>query len=672
MPRSLALCLVFAFAACSEEHDAPDVPLPFAVKGDRLAVWDGSEHRPLFVKGMNLGVAVPGTLAGELAATREQYDRWLEQIGAAGFNSIRVYTLHYPRFFDAVAHYNQRHASAPIYVLQGVWLDEENPSQDLYDMTDQFDDNIREVVDCVHGRRSIAERRGRAHGSFKSDISRWVLGYIIGREVYPTEITVTNQKHAADTSYKGESISLPSGSPSEVWFARHLDTLVSYERARYGSERPVSVSSWPTLDPLAHPSESRLSSEDSESLDLENIDTTNAPGGYFASYHAYPYYPDFMTRDPEYLSAVDREGPSSYYGYLLALKAHYRRHPLLIAEFGVPTSWGNAHFGADGMDHGGQDEREQGHDAARMLDSMLDANCAGGAFFAWIDEWWKRTWIVDALAFPRDRYPLWHNLSSPEQNFGLIAFDAPAPAFERWPAERGDAGLRELGVDLDHEFLHVRLQLSEAGVDGQTLTVGFDTYRDDAGESRLPGDLASAHRDEFALVWSPPAAPQLYVTPAYDLFGIWHRMSAGSQLYRSVASDAGEWVPVRWLNNTREEGESVEREIDEVGKLDVGGPELASDKRYGLIVDGSTLHLRLPWTLLQFSDPSTGTVIDDDRATAGTETAVSEGVAISAWLGDERLATGRLRWNGWNGVPSTVERTKASLQIFSEGVRALP
>ena len=62
---------------------------------------------------------------------------------------------------------------------------------------------------------------------------------------------------------------------------------------------------------------------------------------------------------------------------------------------------------------------------------LIDADCAGGFMFAWMDEWFKPTWIVSYLesfgffsgyAIIPTRQ-LWHNLTSPEQNFGLISFD---------------------------------------------------------------------------------------------------------------------------------------------------------------------------------------------------------------------------------------------------------
>jgi len=48
---------------------------PYSVDDRHLTIWNGEYYSPLFIKGMNLGVAVPGTFPGELKATRDDYAR---------------------------------------------------------------------------------------------------------------------------------------------------------------------------------------------------------------------------------------------------------------------------------------------------------------------------------------------------------------------------------------------------------------------------------------------------------------------------------------------------------------------------------------------------------------------------------------------------------------------
>ena len=82
------------------------VNLPFIADGEFLKVFRNGSYEPIFLKGVNLGVAVPGTQPGELAASREQYAHWLQEIADADLNYIRTYTLHYPRFYEELENYN--------------------------------------------------------------------------------------------------------------------------------------------------------------------------------------------------------------------------------------------------------------------------------------------------------------------------------------------------------------------------------------------------------------------------------------------------------------------------------------------------------------------------------------------------------------------------------------
>ena len=77
----------------------------------------------------------------------------------------------------------------------------------------------------------------------------------------------------------------------------------------------------------------------------------------------------------------------------------------------------------------------------------------------------------------------------------------------------------------------------------------------------------------------------------------------------------------------------------------------------------------MPWALLQFTDPSTLSVLDDDRSTAERETAVSEGIAVSISFNGELLESGRYRWEAWDEAPPTTERRKSSWEILAEGLK---
>lgn len=651
-------------------------PVPFKAAAQTLQVRRGESYQPLFLKGINLGVGLPGTQAGDLAASREQYAAWFARMAELGFNNLRVYTLHYPRFYEELARYNAAHPDKPLYLFHGAWLDEEEGAHDLYDETRQFDTSIKEVVDAIHGNLTLTTRAGRAYGTYTADVSRWVMGWIIGREVHPEEVLYTNERHASDTRYEGQNVAL-SGSPSETWFAERLDGMIQYEREKYGVDRPIAVSSWPTLDPLDHPTENPLeSSEDIASIDMRKLEVKNLPAGFFASYHAYPYYPNFMIHEPRYQSFKDTQGVNNYLGYLQDLKAHYGEIPLVIGEYGTSSSWGNAHFSPNGIHHGGLDERAQMAAMARMTQNIHDTGLAGGMVFAWIDEWWKRTWIVDELTFPRERYRLWHNLTSPEENFGLIAFDIDNPHYQT--LQRGTGRVQHIETAADAAYFYLRLQLQAPLAAHEKLTLGIDTYRDDLGERLLPGGIQTARRNEFALeIASDKPMAQLRVTQPYDLLGIWHNASGPEQLFQSRPTQGAPWLPVRWKNgqeHTSRDGQlRFPLTIHNIGELKVREGNAPKSSHDAVMLEGHQITVRLPWVLLNVVDPSTHSVMHDDRSTRGRESATSEGFGVSVALGSELLESQqRYRWPAWDSPPPTRQREKAGIEVLSDTLKRLP
>ena len=653
-------------------------PVPYATVGNYLGIWNGKEYKPVFIKGINLGVGLPGTNAGDLAATYDQYYRWFERMHQIGFNAIRIYTLHFPRFYQAFARFNMNHQDSPLYLLHGIWLDEQGDDTDLYTMGTAFDDGIKEVVDCVYGNRSINQRAGRAYGTYDTNISQWVIGWIAGREIIPSEILKTNQLHPDKTAYTGPNLKI-KGNPSEVWFTERIDKLLTHERNNYKYERPVSISSWPTLDPISHYIEPHgpNSQEDVASVDMANIELINARAGYFASYHAYPYYPNFINDEPEYKKFSDEEGPNNYLGYLTALKKHYAKFPLIIAEFGAPTSWGNAHYSYSGMNHGGYDEVMQGQSSARMMKNIYSTGCGGGALFEWIDEWWKRTWITDDLQLPRSRFALSHNIMAPEQNFGLIAFDQGKPDFNKWSKVTGTYNIKEINTAYDAEFFHLKLTFKDSLTKGDNIMIGFDTYGNELGESIMKNSVKTSNRNEFCLEINANDKAQLYVTQAYDLFGIWHKTTTDKQLFKSTKTDGEPWVPVRWKNDAQRQSDDGKYQfpdrIQEIGLLKMRNYSDEASNLDSVVINNNTVEIRIPWTLLQFADVSTRSVIAHDKKPNPTrETEVSDGISLSVSFKGELVETQRYKWDTWDKAPNTVEREKKSIPVIERLIKTIP
>ncbi len=468
------------------------LPLPLAARpaapvvparavGERFEVRAGDAWRSFYVKGVNLGAALPGKFPSEFPPDDSTYARWLRLIAEANANVVRVYTILPPAFYRAFKAWNDAHPERPLWLVHGVWA--ELPRRSDYDdpaWKAEFRREMRRVVDVVHGREAIGSRAGHAWGLYEADVSDRVLAFIIGREWEPFSIKAFNALRHTRTAYTGRFLAVDRGTPADVWMAEQCDYMLAYEWDAWDAARPIAYTNWPTLDPLHHPTEATQLEEqalrkrlglapnvrlkeydnDSESLDAMVVRTTAANvAGYFASYHAYPYYPDFIGLDSAYGRAQ-----SHYLGYLLDLKRHHAGRALLIAEYGVPSSRGVAHLDVDGMHHGGHDERAMADRDVRLTREIHDAGLAGGILFAWLDEWFKHNWVTIDLEVPAERTRLWHNVMDAEQNYGLLGLYAgdsarPEPGGDpaAWHAlaTLADSAGTRLRVGSDASYLYV-------------------------------------------------------------------------------------------------------------------------------------------------------------------------------------------------------------------------
>ena len=378
------------------------------------------------VKGVNVGMAKPGVFPGEAAITEDEYYRWFEQIGDMNANTTRVYTLHPPGFYNALLKYNESHENK-LYVLHGVWINEEKLAESLDAFEEenqkQFQSEMKKIVDVIHGNKVVKPEIGHASGDYQSDISEYVIGWVLGIEWLPEMVVNTNEVHPELGDYNGEYFETKNAAPFEYWLAEQMDFITTYEGENYKWFRPMSFTNWVTTDILDHPAEPS-DNEDMVSVDPNVIYTKKEMNetNQFASYHVYPYYPDFLNFEESYQSYVDHRGEINGYAAYLNELHEVHRLPILIAEYGLPASRGLTHENTFGLNQGYLTEDEQGAYLARIFEDIMAEKLLGGLIFTWQDEWFKRTWNTMDYDNP-DRRPYWSNAQTGEQQFGLLSFD---------------------------------------------------------------------------------------------------------------------------------------------------------------------------------------------------------------------------------------------------------
>lgn len=250
----------------------------FKAEGKYLSVYNGTEFEDIYLKGVNLGLGKPGYFPGETAITKEEYARWFRQISEMNANCIRVYTVQPPEFYEAFYEFNQK-AKEPLYLFHGTWYDETR----LVETANAFDgqlyailqQDMRDIVDLLHGNCTIAKQAGKACGTYRYDVSSYVIGWILGIESDATFVSTTNECNPDIHSYEGKYISADQLEPFEVFWAQTGDYILDYETEKYGMQRPLSYSNWPTADILEHPSET-MAEEYSVDLNVENLDVSEA------------------------------------------------------------------------------------------------------------------------------------------------------------------------------------------------------------------------------------------------------------------------------------------------------------------------------------------------------------------------------------------------------------
>ncbi|MCW3039338.1 MAG: hypothetical protein JWM31_1243, partial [Solirubrobacterales bacterium] len=632
-----------------------------------------------FWPGVNLGATLPGTFPGQLAPTRADYDRWLTGMGALGVRLLRVYTILPPHFYAAVAAYDRAHPARPIYLLHGVWIPEDEfvATQDAYAVLTAWKRELRDAVAVIHGDADLKPRRGHASGHYTADVSRWTMGWSIGVEWDPAAVASTNRIHRGMAPFRGRYVhATADASPMEDWIAAGMDLVATLE-ARRGWSRPITFTNWLTTDPLKHPSEP-LSKEDRVSVDATHMRATHRwPGGLFASFHAYPYYPDFLRY--EYAGARAADGTKDpYAGYLRQLRAHFRGMPMMITEFGVPTSLGSAHNGPLGRSQGGLSEQQAGAIDAKLLRRIREERYAGGVLFEWTDEWFKFTWNTLDLEQPAERRALWRNALTNEEHFGVLAVESGATPGkvldgrdEDWTATSSQSIAESRGpvADVrathDAEGLWLRVRFRDADA-WRTRPVRIGLGVSGHGNHGLPGTGGADPLADHAVIVGPGNRARLlqatWLDPLPWLYGRTHHFVPFDAA--AMHTGSGAWNRPRQILNRpldvpghgHHAAEFADRSLLGWG---TGDPAAAGfDERHTVMGDGHVLELHLPWSLLGYGDPSSHAVLRGRRN--GTMGARRTGrIAISVQAGDEPLLrTSGYDWEDWNLTPSH-ERRKA-------------
>ena len=552
------LLIMLLSVGCKRQNDVlqPEIVLPDTgdISVQTFADRSGMFYRAnkngkadkYYICGMNIGFTEPLSDSSCAQMSYDTYMEWFSQISAMNVNTVRVFSVMNPDFYNALYDFNAQ-SDSPLCLMQGIWFSDTlaesvaegtESSEKIFTALERA---ARETVDIIHGNSDYTQY-GDSPALYDRDVSDITIGYIIGLE-YSAQLVKTVNVRSRYSSYDGDFImTTPDASPFEALLCRSGDSLISYETTNYKAQIPVAFLNWQTLDTLTHSNEPFAEEEDSQSLNTEHITAkrTYFPG-LFAAVNVYPYYPEFMNFQKEYKDYTDENGEhDNYRAYLNELKSQYTV-PLLIAEYGLSTSRGTAHEGENGYNQGGLSEQEQGELCAKMTADIQKAGCCGGLLFCWQDEWFKSTWNIENYT-PENPDMRTHNLASAEQGYGILAYDVtetyPDGNLSEW-ADTEKIPCTNVSVKYDADYMCINLQLPygfNADENYFYIPIQINGYGSNYCSEY---GVSFSEQPEFLLVLHGKYDTRLLCDAAYDVFMFRHGVIRGV-----FGNDLQEFPPV--------------------------------------------------------------------------------------------------------------------------------
>lgn len=663
------------------------------------------KYEPFEIRGVNMGSGLPGQWATNFAADKETYKRWFKYIQEMGANTIRVYTIQNDTFYNAFYEYNKDNKN-PLYIIHGVWVNDyiQNSHRDAYseEFYDTFLDNSKIMIDVIHGNRKLNLGRvaSAGHGTYRKDISDWVIGYILGVEWDDLTVAYTDDLYKDKegySSYSGKFLyTAPDATPFETMLTMVGDAVIEYETQRYGEQRLLAFSNWPTTDPFEYPELIKNFFMKCAYVDVEHIKHTDKfLPGQFVSYHVYTYYPYYLSfaEDWSVFGLESKENYKDEYGRINAYRAYlkmltnHHTMPVVISEFGVSTGRGMAQIDKDtGRNQGNTSEQAQGQALIDCWNDIKAAGCNGGCVFTWQDEWFKRTWnTMHAVNLTRTAY--WSDYQTNEQYFGLLSFD---PGKEKsvcyvdgdiseWTDEdKIISGREELSVKYDEKFIYFLIKKENLDFENETIYIPLD-ITPKSGSNYCENYNIKFDRDaDFVIVINGKDDSRVQVQERYEVL----RSTYSEDIYdfntylkeNIPDKNSPKFVNIDLILRTAmaltPDNKETASESYETGKLLYGNANPESydfNSLADFISNGDYIEVKIPWQLLNFADPSKMQVHDDYYdGNFGIEYIGIDEMYAGLGNGRERMKLEKIKLSGWGNTVTYHERLKSSYYIMQD------
>lgn len=593
---------------------------------------DGNTFTALSVDGFNLNAELPGSAKYDYSRDFKTYSELIQYVSDMGGNCIRANDLLPPEFYRALYEHNKADSASVVYLYQGILTPSDVTANNYFDSLDEINNNIGYTIKAVHGDGTVPDVGKRTGASYMHDVSAWVLGFIIDPNVTADDITAMAKANSSYT-YTGAYFS-GTTNPIESLYAEMLDKAFSYQTGNYTYKTPVSVEGCAALLTGAS-----FAADKTFTFNIDNIKVSDDADGYWLA--SYPLRSDdsVMTAyGTQFASYTDANGSLPFGSYVAAVK-QLTKSPMLVDRFGLSTS---ANTFEQDTSINGLSESAQGAGLVRMLKAIKSAGCIGGLISDLNDSWCDVSDQMTPMTVPSANAGLWYNAADRAENTGVIAVEPVTPANSS--LELNDTGLvTQMQISENSGYLYVTLLLSsEIDYDQSELIIGLDTYQRNNGEyfydsAYFANSLSGM---EYVIKFESKNSASLYCASSYD---------------RTKGSCVS--------------AESYTASYDLVSVLNYGSFSSSNTQFYQ---SGLTLKVRIPWNMINVTDPTKSLVINDSaidltNILKPVQTTATEGMILSVLIGNKStkdtayifpaLKTSpsykKFTWTSWDKITSS-------------------
>lgn len=650
---------------------------------------ENGERTPIEIKGVVLPSSIPGMNDANSVIDSATWIRWFDYIQKMGANTIRIHNIYNVEFYDAFYQYNKNREN-PLYLLQGIRVTEyaNNSASDAYgeEFYQQLLVEGRTAVDIIHGRKNTS----KDNGVYRSDISQWVIGYLVGETWESDVIAYTNANEDHDCVYSGTYFSTGEGATAfETMLAKVMDTMVSYETKKYSTQRLISFVNNPQNDPFEYDTYYGRQIGKYNCLDAERINSnTEVYQGYYASYQLYEYCPEFTKyfsheQKKELSSTLSRLNKNYFYEGYTQLLAEYHSIPVVICDYGYSTS-----RGTDGVE-GGCSEEIQGEKIVETYNDVVDSGCVGAFISTWQDCWNRLSWNT-SYSINLEDIGKWHDVQTIGQNYGIMSFEAGKEQcccyvdgeIEEWSDSRLVTENEKYTLSVKYDESYMYFMVKGSGVtEENNFYISIDSIKNVGSMTFKSYDLAFDRNVDFVLCIDGVDNTRLLVHERYNSLrqNYLEQITGENPFEDYPEKDSDTFVPIEMIMSNlnivvldAEQQESKYSDTYETGKLKCGNANPDSEN-YDSLADfcygKECVEFRIPWTLLNVSSPSSMMVHKDYYEHYGREDEITSMIYMG--VGDEQYAhvisMAKLPLFGWNyNEVEYHERLKKSYYVIQE------